>query len=269
MRRLRILLYWLFGKENNVSAGQLLRFLTKPRMEKIASKFIDRMEAEEPFTRVFFKGVSMPLYWPISLPASLLHQVTAETFDANDWHYYQKPSTLVDQDEILLDIGAAEGLFSLTVAPRCRQLILVEPNSLFCASLQKSFAPYSNKTTLYQTAVGNSQGVVSFAENHLAGQISHEGGTQVPITTIDMLIPERQEVTFLKADIEGFEFEMLQGAKNTIIRNRPKMAITTYHNENNAQAIIDLILGYVPSYKYRKEGIFEKGGKPVMVHFWH
>ena len=34
-----------------------------------------------------------------------------ETFDSRDWHFYQKADTKVDEGEILLDIGAAEGCF--------------------------------------------------------------------------------------------------------------------------------------------------------------
>ncbi len=269
MRRLKILLYWLFGNKNNVSIRQLAAFLTKARVEKIARPFVVSLESADRFIKVQLKDTPQPLYWPSQLPLDLLYQVVTETFDPSDWHYYQKRNTTVAEQEILLDVGAAEGLFSLTVAPRCKQIILVEPNEVFYTALQHSFAPYSGKTTIYKTAVGNTEGFVNFADNHLAGQVTEKGGVAVPITRIDQLIQKDQPITFLKADIEGFEYEMLQGARETIIRNKPKIAITTYHDENNAQAIIDLVLSYVPTYQYRREGIFEKGGKPVMLHFWH
>jgi hypothetical protein len=62
--------------------------------------------------------------------------------------------------------------------------------------------------------------------------------------------------------------EMLKGAKTTIQRNRPKIAITSYHTENVATEIIREIKSYVPEYQYYVKGIFQEMGKPVMIHFW-
>lgn len=39
-----------------------------------------------------------------------------------------------------------------------------------------------------------------------------------------------ETITFLKADIEGAEWDMLHGAENIIRRSKPKMAISIYHN---------------------------------------
>ena len=77
-----------------------------------------------------------------------------------------------------------------------------------------------------------------------------------------------EKITYLKADIEGFEAEMLKGAELTIKRNKPKIAITTYHTQNDPKEIIDLITGFVPEYKFYVKGIYEKTPKPVMIHFW-
>ena len=72
----------------------------------------------------------------------------------------------------------------------------------------------------------------------------------------------------MKADIEGFELEMLKGAEQTIKNNKPKIAITTYHTQNNPKEIIDLIKSFVPEYNYYVKGIYEQTPKPVLIHFW-
>ncbi len=61
---------------------------------------------------------------------------------------------------------------------------------------------------------------------------------------------------------------MLQGAKETISKNKPKIAITTYHKQNNPGEIIALIKSYVPEYSYFVKGIHGEEPKPVMIHFW-
>ena len=50
-------------------------------------------------------------------------------------------------------------------------------------------------------------------------------------TTIDKLVEELgiERVDFIKADIEGEELNMLKGARKTIEKFKPKLAICVYH----------------------------------------
>ncbi|TXJ30536.1 hypothetical protein EPJ69_10360 [Brachyspira aalborgi] len=41
------------------------------------------------------------------------------------------------------------------------------------------------------------------------------------------------EVGFIKVDIEGEEQKLLEVSKNTIIKQRPYMVISIYHNESD------------------------------------
>nr|WP_294934537.1 FkbM family methyltransferase [uncultured Flavobacterium sp.] len=270
MRRFRILYYWLFFSKNNVNLKELVSFLFKPKVDVIAKRYIAETLQQGDFYEVSFNTIPNKLFWPSVFPIVGMNQVTAETFDRNDWHYYQKQHTEIKDGEILLDIGTAEGLFPLAVIDKCKHIYMVEPSSLFCGSLQKTFADYSDKITIFKTAIGNEDGEVFFEEGSLAGQISKEqsGNNKIQISKIDTLLAEGQKITYLKADIEGFEQEMLKGAARTIRENKPRIAITTYHPENDPNEIIALIKGYVPEYKHYVKGIHGEEPKPVMIHFW-
>lgn len=61
---------------------------------------------------------------------------------------------------------------------------------------------------------------------------------------------------------------MLIGAEETIKLNKPKIAITCYHEQNNSIEMIKLIKSYVPEYNYFVKGIHGEEPKPVMIHFW-
>ncbi|MCI8494290.1 MAG: FkbM family methyltransferase [Lachnospiraceae bacterium] len=56
--------------------------------------------------------------------------------------------------------------------------------------------------------------------------------------------------TFLKADIEGFEYNMLLGAQNSIVRYKPKIAVCIYHNSVDFYDIPLLIYSFESGYKF-------------------
>lgn len=269
MRRLKILYYWLFKARFNVSLLELIRFLIKPQVKDIGMRYIKDISQEEDFHLVTFKDLAYPLFWTRQFPIEGIYQVSAETFDLEDWHYYQKKHTEIQDHELILDIGTAEGLLPLTVIERVKKIIMIEPSTYFCKSLEKTFAPFTNKVQIINSAVGQKPGEVYLDEQSLSSGVSAKAsGTKVSINTIDQLIDEQEKITYLKADIEGFEYDMLLGAKETIQRNKPKIALTTYHKENDYKKIITLIKSYVPDYQYYVKGVFHEFCKPVMIHFY-
>ena len=269
MRRLKILFYWLFKAKFNVNTKELIQFLMKPTVKEIGNQYIHNIDQEDSFYKVSFKSISYPLFWTKQFPIEGIYQVSAETFDKNDWHFYQKEHTEILPDEIILDIGTAEGLLPLTVIDRVKKIIMIEPSHYFCQSLQKTFASFLDKVQIINSAVGQTQGEVYLDESSLSSGISSKAeGHKVPLNTIDQLIDVEEKITYLKADIEGFEYDMLLGAKETIQRNKPKIAITTYHQANDYQKIINLIKSYIPEYQYYTKGVFHESCKPVMIHFY-
>lgn len=71
----------------------------------------------------------------------------------------------------------------------------------------------------------------------------------VPVCTVDEYFAQ-QPITFLKADIEGFEERMLRGARAVIRRDRPKLAVCLYHNPSDMYRLPLLIKEYCPEYKF-------------------
>lgn len=60
----------------------------------------------------------------------------------------------------------------------------------------------------------------------LSGENAHG---DIPVIALDDYF-KKQTVSFIKADIEGYERRMLCGAENMIRRDRPKMSICIYHS---------------------------------------
>lgn len=268
MRRIKILFFWLFVNRNNVTPSEMIRFLSKPRIDIISKKFIKSIVKNTCYEIDFF-STPQKLYWPPSFSIDRLDQVVCETFDIEDWHYYQKEHTKVDDGEIILDIGTAEGLFPLSVIEKCDHIYMIEPSKEFFKCLEKTFKFYSEKVSLHNVAIGNMDGEIPFDENSLDGKVTSNTleNHLISIFKVDTLLGDNK-ITYLKADIEGFEQEMLKGAENVIKKNKPKIAITCYHAQNNPDEIINIIKGFVPEYNFYVKGVYEVTPKPVMIHFW-
>ena len=70
----------------------------------------------------------------------------------------------------------------------------------------------------------------------------------VEAVTIDETIQTDQKIRLIKMDIEGAEYQALVGARKTIQREKPGLAISIYHNPEDYYRLADLIKGYVPEY---------------------
>jgi FkbM family methyltransferase len=70
---------------------------------------------------------------------------------------------------------------------------------------------------------------------------------RIEVESLDDIISE--PVTFIKLDIEGFELDALLGMRRQIMLNKPKLAISVYHDFAHFLAIPELILSFRSDYK--------------------
>lgn len=89
--------------------------------------------------------------------------------------------------------------------------------------------------------------------SNLAGSFvcSDQGKMKVPVVTIDTFVKTEkiERVNFIKMDVEGAELNALKGATNTILKFKPKLAISIYHYPNDITDIPLFIKSLVPEYK--------------------
>jgi FkbM family methyltransferase len=78
----------------------------------------------------------------------------------------------------------------------------------------------------------------------------NSGSKQVPLRSIDFLVKSREldRIDFIKLDIEGAEMACLRGARESIGRFKPKLAISLYHRPDDLFEIILFIKNEFPFY---------------------
>ena len=65
----------------------------------------------------------------------------------------------------------------------------------------------------------------------------------VAVTSIDSFVKEKNitHVEFIKIDTEGYEANILEGARQTIQKWKPVIAMSAYHNKNDKENLPKLL----------------------------
>lgn len=268
-RRLRLLMFTLRRASLGGSARDWAFNLFSARCEVLARRCIEEEKVDGGFRRLKFRDCPDYLYYPADFPTRMLYQTVAEQFYPRNWHYYEIPETQVEKHDVVVDCGSAEGLFSLVCARRARRVIAVEPLAEFQGALRKTFAALP-QVELVQCALGNTSGTAFLKGGGICSKLSGDtDGQEIDVLPLDKLCRDRAiDCSYLKADVEGFEQALLEGAAETIARQKPKIAITTYHGPNDSGWMTDYLKKLVPEYQIRCKGIESVQGKFVMLHAW-
>ena len=132
--------------------------------------------------------------------------------------------------DVVLDIGANIGVTAHILSDFVPQgrVHAFEPGPDLFAMLQKNLQHNGvGNVTPVQCAVSDSPGTLQFLQDSAYGFLTHEGPAHmthpVRITTVDDYVREQglQRVDFIKIDVEGFEPQVMRGARETLLRFRP------------------------------------------------
>lgn len=185
-----------------------------------------------------------------------------ETYEADNFEFLRescKPGAVV------IDIGAHIGLFSVIasqVVGKSGKVYAFEPAPSTYALLQKTVRINHQEKEIetFQKAVGKETGKITFfisddkADNSNSLVQYKEDrslhGIDVAVTSIDNFVQEKNisKLDFIKIDVEGAEYDTLQGAVHTLKSLRPA-CIVAIHPEpiaakgDNLEDIYDLITG--------------------------
>jgi FkbM family methyltransferase len=156
------------------------------------------------------------------------------------------PTDLFDwsDEEWIVDGGAYNGdtvrMVSTIHGDRFGNLLALEPDPANFMKLQQTVAALSPavrfKIDCRQVALASEGGTLQLDATGTAASattVAPSAGTiAVNAETLDSVV-DGARPTFIKLDIEGFEMEALQGARKTIERHTPVLAVCVYHRQDH------------------------------------
>lgn len=175
----------------------------------------------------------------------------------------------VREGDIVIDCGANMGVFCSAVSHKAKRIYAFEAAETLCRKyLEPLKAIYpqieivnmgladrtgDREFTFYPQSIGLSSidsGIGAKENASNPAWLTPIKETVHCISLDDYVrINKLESVDFIKADIEGAERELLEGAKETLARFAPKLSICTYHREDDKEVLERLVVQANPNYK--------------------
>lgn len=237
------------------------------------TKGISRKEFSENFKRVLHDK---------SMPHIDAQQESLAYCLVTGFYYHQYEYTLsetkkisVEHGDIVIDCGAAFGdtaYWAYTNGAKKIYCFEIDPKNLQILKDTIINNKFDNITEIVPKALGATCGEIYLHTiddaplwGHISGTKENDKSIPIPLTTIDTFCAENNvKPTFIKMDIEGSELEALKGAKETIRKNKPKLAISIYHKLEDMWELPLLIHEIEPGYKF-----YCKKNSPVAEFILH
>jgi FkbM family methyltransferase len=187
--------------------------------------------------------------------------------------------------DTVLDCGAHVGVFVRKALARgAAKVVAIEPNPENVECLRRNFVREveTGQVIVYAKGVWDKEDLLLFHRPPdqsaggsfvLQSRLGDRPVSGIPVTTIDKLVGELNlaRVDFIKADIKGATTRALRGARETIAKCRPRMAISTEElGYDDPKEISDVLRGIWPGYHVQCGSCLVAGFRvyPEVLHFW-
>lgn len=186
----------------------------------------------------------------------------------------------IKKEHIVIDAGANVGIFSILAGLLAKKVFAFEPAPSTYAVLKDNIREYPN-IICSQLALGDKSGVASILINNYSSGANHLTDSEIKSKrpsefssipekvneiTLDQFVEDNKlsRVDFIKIDTEGYEKQIISGAKLTIKKFRPRLAVSAYHLKDDKIIIPKLIKSIEPAYQWELLKNVEE-----VFHFWH
>lgn len=180
-----------------------------------------------------------------------------------DQQYFEDFLMLQAAGESFIDVGGYDGSTTLEFirrAPQYRSAHVFEPDP---GNFRKCEANLSGHRDIcfHRLGLSNSKAILKMCPQNSGSVISESGSVSIQVDALDNILSSADAPTFIKIDIEGAEALAIEGARHTILRHHPRLAISVYHKVGDYHTIARQILSIRDDYtvylRHYTETIYE------------
>jgi len=174
----------------------------------------------------------------------------------NGIQYFDLPYFKPQENEFFIDAGGWDGWNTKCFFQWLRNdeqnsnSVLFEPSPIQYDVCKDNLQSYDN-VKIVNKGLWHKSETLKFHKNLGGSCITPDGEETIETVSLDeYLKDEKKQVTFIKMDIEGAELNALKGAERIIREQKPKLAISIYHKPEDIWEIPNLLIDFVPDYKF-------------------
>jgi len=205
---------------------------------------------------MFEDTFSVPLYYNDNYDKSMVTVLDKGMLEGPYGYTDGVFDVTVKSGDIVIDAGAWIGDFSAYAANKGATVYAFEPVKETFEWLQKCAELNDGEIYPIQKGLSDSNGDLQITINTKSSgsnslvNVKTDNCESITITTLDKFVEENkiEKIDFIKADIEGAERNMLQGATNVLKTFAPKLAICTYHLPDDPETLEKIIKDANPNY---------------------
>ena len=187
------------------------------------------------------------LYFPPRDDSMIKHEYNQLIMeqDVESPHHYFSEECNFEEGDIFVDVGAAEGIISLDVLKKAKEIYLLECSDEWVKALEATFEGYSDKVHIIKK---------------YAGRVCDDN----TITLDELLKDYVNENIFIKIDAEGMELDILKSGQNVLLNNNCKLSCATYHTNGQADDLAMLFDNLSYSHRFSDRYMLFFFGKMVL-----
>jgi FkbM family methyltransferase len=163
----------------------------------------------------------------------------AKSYKANKIYEHQLLHSLLRCKGLYVDVGSHVGnhVIFLSLFSSFEHIVAFEPCPEHFDMLKRNIKDNNlQNVTAYNLAIGEEDSSVNIIrKGPNDGSYSVTNGSEVNVKTLDSF---SLQPSVIKYDVEGYEVKALEGSKNTILTNKPKVYIEMNDNKNAIQSIV-------------------------------
>ena len=185
---------------------------------------------------------------------------------SNDMHYLTA-GFIPEKGAIVIDGGAYDGATGALFAGMGYKVYSFEmDNKNF--EVAKKVAEEKN-FVIENMGLGAYKQEIKYNPSGSASSVNFNGTEKAKITTIDAYVRENNlpRVDFIKLDVEGSELNTLKGAKTSISRYKPILAISAYHKWEDFWTLMNFIKSIRPDYEFAMRHYASYAGEEAPAAF--
>lgn len=142
--------------------------------------------------------------------------------DLRSPHAYLAFPVCYQPNDVVADIGSAEGIWALDVVDKVQEIYLFESEDIWIEALQATFEPWKDK--------------VHIVNKYVTDYVDERNTTLDDYFSSEHIFP-----TIIKADVEGAEVPCVKGASKLLNQHIRHALICTYHNFDDFTILAEIM----------------------------